>query len=865
MTFINKLFKKDDDGKYNRPALVFVAAIITLPLVIIEGVKTGLYDRICVGKVGLQVLLEGLMTPFVKVISMKNNAAFGSNVGGFNPEYLVILFLLWSFIFALSFIEAERRQRLSRIKDGDAKWADKDAFNKKFAYPQQKDGFEEPEEDSEITGNMITSQNTRYALEPKGTNTWSCNCIVGATGSGKSYHFVKPNILQMNSSFVVTDPKGELAADVGKALMNHGYDVKVFNTNPDELQYSCRYNPFAYVRTPEDVDTLIDVFLKNVKDPDAKPDSFFDSAEKNFLGALFHFVYESYKDTEPEKMTFKTVYELFLECKEVETNPRQGPAPKSAFKEKFEALGARNPYSAAYGHFAIYDNGTAKTKQSILATVGNEFAFMNTPTVANLLSCDASRHVKTDLNGKKYLVDDLRLDLVGDRKTAIFVIIPSVKKTYNFLAALLFSQLFTELYRVAETVNAKSWILYKGMTTAIKSRVFVPGTDDELKAKEELEQKRQLYLNAYIEEDDEEKLPLNSEGVRVWPKTRIVCEHDGEKIVLEEFTSRKQAELVLDAAKTGKIERWGKNHVCHVRFILDEFFNIGKISDFDNIIATCRSLRISTDIILQSISQLQDMYDDKEGKITSNCTNTIILGTNDGKDGEWASDLIGQTTVVSESINLDHNGMGGASGGSLSENAQQLIRPEQVRKLDTDYCLIISSSQNPIKDKKYNSVEHPRWKETKDSHNKDTFCNEFPYRRIFYIEQDDSNRAVTAKGLSQIGTTGSEVQKALPHTAKDDSFAKGPDAREIERKRRQRLLTGHNRNNQAYEEFKNRNSIEKSISRAIESSPDEDNIKIDSLDERIKSRIKKSIENGDLTIDKENKKVKSTADLIDEL
>lgn len=894
---LKSLFSKDEDERKNRPRLILLLAVITLPIVVVEGVKVGLYDAYNGGKIGLEILVEGLSIPLFKIIKMKDQFMFaGAHSGGFNFSYVVILFILWAMIFAICYIEADRRQRLSRVKDGDAEWADMDEYNKKFAYPQGKDSIEDPPENDPTPGNIIMSKRVRYSLEPKGTNTWSCNLIVGSTGSGKSFTFVKPNILQMNASFIVTDPKGELLTDTGMALMRHGYDVKVFNVDPSELHYSCKYNPFAYVRSPEDIDTLIDVFLKNVKDPDAKPDAFFDSAEKNFLGALFHYVYEAYKETEPWKMTMKTVYELFLECKEVETTPKQGPAPETSFDKKFKDLGQKDPFSAAFGHYAIYSNGTAKTKQSILATVGNEFAFMNTATVANLLSCDPQKHIRKNINGDMVLTDDLRLDLVGDRKTAIFVVIPSQEKTYNFLAAMMFSQLFRELYRIGNNVNAKSWILAKGMTTALKSRPFVAGTEDEHKARQELEELQKLYKNAMIEDDDESKLPKNSEGITIWAKSRIVCEQNGQKIVLEEFNSHEQAELVLDAAKNGKIRRGDKKHICHVRLILDEFFNIGKINDFDNIISTCRSLRISVDIILQSIVQLKEMYDDKEGKITSNCSNIILLAANDMEDMKWTSDMIGQTTVVSESVSLDHKGIGGASGGSLSENSQLLLRPEQIRKLKTDECLIVTSSQDPLKDKKYNATEHPRWSETYDSNTDEskerTACNQFPYRRIFYIEQEDRNRAVTARALvtpppaSQIPAKPAHKAK----TAADDLPVRDPEQIDRERERRRReherlmeeeaqrmtessIIAGFNRNDDAYRRLHDRPSLNLSEMMAsyqdvMKTADPDGNIQVkDIVNSDMRSRLDTALARKELVVDREKEQIrrKTVADIYDEI
>ena len=168
---------------------------------------------------------------------------------------------------------------------------------------------------------------------------------------------------------------------------------------------------------------------------------------------------------------------------------------------------------------------------------------------------------------------------------------------------------------------------------------------------------------------------------------------------------------------------------------------LGKIPDFDLKLATFRSLRISADIIVQSVAQLKEMYEDRHGKIMSNCSITILLGANDLDDCKLFSDLIGQTTVRSESVNIDNKGLvQGSSGGSISDNAQMLLRPEQIRSMNKDQCLILVNTSNPIRDNKYVSLNHPRWKESFSDRDPEMAGNEFQYRRLFYIEQKDEYR-----------------------------------------------------------------------------------------------------------------------------
>lgn len=733
---IQSWFEKDENGKVNKVAITVFCFLAVYPIIAFEGIKTGLFAKYDVSTdVGLMKVVKGLGTPFGDIMAMNDQQNFGLTTRSFDPTALVLFSFAWLCCFAISYIMADRYRRRSYRKDGDMAWQNIKKFNQDFAEPKGADEPCEPEENSGKTGNMILSEHVRYSLEPKGTNTYSCALIVGATGSGKSFTYVKPNILQMNSNYVVTDPKGELAASCGKALMNHGYDVKIFNVS--EAQYGCRYNPFHYLYCPQDVVTLVDTFIKNTDDPDAGggDDQFFSLAVQNFFTMIFYYIYTC---CPPEKQTFKTVYEMYLEADEPETRPGQ-KAEATEFDKKFLRLldpkdPAFDPTNPALPCYQTFKKGTAKTKQSILISAGVRLGFMSTPEIANMLSGD-----------------DLHLETMADRKSALFAIIPAEKKDFNFLAAMMFTQLFNVLYRYGNVVNEKSWLLTKGDTVALRSKPFVAGTKTEQDEKEELIRRQEKYKKAVLEDDNErmEKDPEFKEaflkpdenGFIPWPCCRLVyTDQNGVREVLEEFKSRRAAEIVLDAAINGKIHKGSKSLSCHVRFILDEFFNVGKLPNFDTMIATFRSLRISADIIVQSVAQLKEMYDDKQGKIMSNCSITILLGANDLDDCKLFSELIGQTTVQSESINIDRKGIvQGSNGGSLSDNAESLLRPENIRTMPKDECLIIVNTSNPIRDKKYIALKHPRWKETFDDHCEDQLDNELQIGRIFHIEQKKEN------------------------------------------------------------------------------------------------------------------------------
>ena len=168
---------------------------------------------------------------------------------------------------------------------------------------------------------------------------------------------------------------------------------------------------------------------------------------------------------------------------------------------------------------------------------------------------------------------------------------------------------------------------------------------------------------------------------------------------------------------------------------------LGVLPEFDKKLATFRKYRISSDIILQSLSQLEKIYEDNKGLIISNCSIIICLATNDYDDCEWFSNLLGQKTVNVRSHNIDTKGLvGGMSGGSIQNDAENLMRPEDIRTMSKDDCLVIISGQAPFKVKKFRATDHPRWDEMNAEH--------FEYRQLFNTTKAEQI-AITAESLKK--------------------------------------------------------------------------------------------------------------------
>lgn len=734
--WISELFEPDENGHVKMMTVFILSNVAAAPFIIYYGIKCGLIH----GSYGFTAMAMAFTKSLPEILT-DNNSVYDVSTQSFQPGYLLLLVLIWALIDIYSFVRIDRDKRKSSNSKGNAHWNTLKKYNPVFVYPK---GAREPQMDlppdcpepgNMILGRMSPTQPLCFDMHQKGGTNVYCNAlIVGSTGTGKSFGWVKPNVMQFNSSFVITDPAGDLARECGPGLVHEGYNVKVFNVA--DMKYSCRYNPFRYVRSEQDIMTMINVFMENTDDSESsKGDQFFTKAEQCLYLAMAFYIYTVYKD-QPEKQTFNTMFEMYQMANASEDGKRENEV--NEFDKLFIDLAKQDPYNPALKFYRIFKKGTGKTLKSILISAGVRLSFLAIPDVANLLSGD-----------------DLELETLGDRKSAIFMIIKAEDATYNFITAMLFTQMFETQYYVAGQLNPNALLLTKGTCTALKSdRFMTPKQKDD--AREKLEKERQMYLDARFEEDDPNDPKFTTEydedGFLPYPKCRLIYKDPdtGKDIVLKEFLGKRECEIFMDCIKHGKIKQGSKHLTSHLRFILDEFANIGKIPDFDKKIATFRKYWISSDIIIQSLAQLRKMYEDNIGLIVGNCNIIVCLGTTDKEDSEFFSELLGQKTVDVVSHNFDNKGMFvGTTGGNYSADAENLMRPEDVRSMAPDECLVIINTQQPFKAKKYPATAHKNYKYLYDDHkdpDSDEYVPPFEYQRIFKITPIEQ-KGVTAEDL----------------------------------------------------------------------------------------------------------------------
>ena len=298
---------------------------------------------------------------------------------------------------------------------GSAKWANPNTVCKKYA---NKDYF----------ANKVFSQNVRMGLDGKKHRRNLNTVVIGGSGAGKTRFYAKPNIMQCNTSFVVLDPKGEIIRSVGHLLEENGYVIKVIDLI--DMSKSLGYNPFHYIQSDKDVLKLITNLIRNTTPKGSSTnDPFWEKSETALLEALMLYLYHYAPEDE---QNFTMVMEMlnYAEVKEDEEDY------ESPLDELFKRLEMIDSNSLALKQYKIYKQAAGKTAKSILISVGVRLAAFNLEELASLT---------------KY--DEMELEQIGERKTALFAIIPDNDSTFNFVVGMLYTQLFQMLYYQADYVH----------------------------------------------------------------------------------------------------------------------------------------------------------------------------------------------------------------------------------------------------------------------------------------------------------------------------------------------------------------------------------------------------------------------------
>ena len=285
--------------------------------------------------------------------------------------------------------------------------------------------------DHKFENNMLLTATERLTMNTRPKNPANARnlnfCGIGSSGSGKTRFFVKPSLMQMHSSYVVTDPKGTVLIECGKLLQRGGYKIKVLNTI--NFKKSMRYNPFAYLRSEKDILKLVNTIIANTKgDGEKSGEDFWVKSERLFYCALIGYIW--YEAPENEK-NFTTLLEMINASEAREDDPEfQSPVDLM-----FERLEEKDPEHFAVRQYKKFLLSAGKTRSSILISCGARLAPFDIRELRELME-----------------TDEMELDTLGDRKTALFVIISDTDDTFNFVVSILYTQLFNLLCDKADDV-----------------------------------------------------------------------------------------------------------------------------------------------------------------------------------------------------------------------------------------------------------------------------------------------------------------------------------------------------------------------------------------------------------------------------
>ena len=298
---------------------------------------------------------------------------------------------------------------------GSAKWGDPRQICRKYA-------------EKDKSRNVILTQNVRIGLDGRKHRRNLNVLVVGGSGAGKTRFYAKPNVMQAHTSYVVLDPKGEILRDTGYLLEQQGYDIKVLDLINTSRSHG--FNPFVYLRDDKDVLRLVSNLIRNTTPKGAQSnDPFWERAETALLEALILYLVN---EAPPEEQNFPMVMEMIYAAEVKEEDEEYA----SVLDELFERLAMRDPEHLAVKQYHIFKLAAGKTAKSILISLGVRLEKFNLPQIASIVSHD-----------------ELDIPSLGERKTALFAIIPDNDSSLNFIIGMMYSSVFQELYYIADHVH----------------------------------------------------------------------------------------------------------------------------------------------------------------------------------------------------------------------------------------------------------------------------------------------------------------------------------------------------------------------------------------------------------------------------
>ncbi len=509
---------------------------------------------------------------YFRNIIIKNPRAFITTLGETNTKafflYGIACFMLVAF-HLLYYYKYKRNYTYKNIEHGSAEWEKLKVISSVASKDEN--------------NNFILSEKAKININGQEIRKNMNILVIGGSGSGKTRFFLKPNIMQMNTSYVITDPKGEILRDVGYMLKENGYKVRVLDLV--DIKNSNRYNPFHYLDKDkeENVLTLITTIMNNTNDGKKGNDPFWESSERLLLQAIFFYILKVGKKEEQNIAMAMKLLTLI--------NPNKKDSERDILDIMFERYEERHGYDTAIKCYKGFQSAAGKTMSSILISVNARLSTFLIGKIDKLM-CE----------------DELLLDKLGTEKTALFIITSVADTTFNSIASMVYTQLFQVLDYEANRNHGGS-------------------------------------------------LPIQ------------------------------------------------------VRFLLDEFANLGKIPNFEKILAYARSLNIGIIPVFQSLGQLKEMYEKSYESIVDNCDTMVFLGGKGNTSTEYVSKMLGKATIAN---NTSNKSFSKERSVSINETVlgRSLMTDDEIARMDSSECLVFIKGLKPFKDKKFEITNHKNYKQS---------------------------------------------------------------------------------------------------------------------------------------------------------
>ena len=650
--------------------------------------------------------------------------------------------ILGPVIVLLDYFTTKFKLRTNRDQGHSAKWSDIANLRERYAEFDSEEGKKKASVQSAEKAyyNAIMSKNLYVSVDAEHHFHALNTLLIGASGTGKTRFWLKPNLLQMNSSFAITDPKGEILDSCGELLRRNGYDVKVFDVafKAGKTHRCNTYNPLRYCKQESDIKKVVEAFITNTAPPGdggGSKDPFWEDSMKTLLLAIIGLlctVPEGYDKPYGmmEEITggiryeacFANVIEFVRKSgKKWDANCGIKMYKDAKVEESKTATASGSELGAMFENLKVFESERQdcevyeiekpyclqewegiyktpeKTFETIKTTCTTRLDPFNIQQVKNLTSSD-----------------NIALDEMGGRKTALFLIMEAADKTYNFLLSLMYTQLYASLYSFGEARidGSKQVSIANGECIRWFSREELaenPNAPEEFVEKLKGSEYKKVPVGegkSYTGKDKK-----TGKEVKFEDCLYEIRNSEGE-LITKRVTEDYAKEFVKDLS-TASIKKCVMPKLpFHFRFLIDEFPNIGEIPEFKEKLATMRGYNISSTVICQSITQLKGMYEKDYEVIDANCPFVVFLGGDENSNNEYLAKKMGKTTVK----NVDNSIAGEKDSVTASGKTEgvELMTQDEIGRIAFTKQLVFIYGEQVTFDDKVDVQDHKNFKLSKE-------------------------------------------------------------------------------------------------------------------------------------------------------